>query len=73
MSTAAMRLRNPYLFEGTNAPGLETATFPGNHGTRAAGRRLGFVAEGRFRGAWPWQGVDHDGVVHGVLREEWAG
>lgn len=37
----------------------------------AAGRKLGFVEEARFRKARRWSGGVHDSVVMGVLREEW--
>lgn len=72
LGTSALRLWTGYLFEQTDTRRLDFATYSGNHGMLAIGRKLGFVEEGRFRKARPWQGVDHDSVVYGVLREEWV-
>jgi RimJ/RimL family protein N-acetyltransferase len=67
----ALALWTTYLFANTADRRLDFATYSGNEAMCAVGRRLGFVEEARFRQARPWQGVDHDGVVFGVLREEW--
>ncbi|ANN21571.1 hypothetical protein SD37_05540 [Amycolatopsis orientalis] len=69
--TEALRLWTTYLFSRTDALRLDFATFSGNPGMIAVGRRLGFVEEGRFRRARRWSGGVHDAVVYGVLREEW--
>ncbi|WP_181770406.1 GNAT family N-acetyltransferase [Amycolatopsis pittospori] len=69
--TEALRLRTTYLFSRTDALRLDFATFSGNPGMIAIGRRLGFVEEARFRRARRWAGGVHDAVVYGVLREEW--
>jgi len=69
--TEALRLWTTYLFSRTDALRLDFATFSGNPGMIAVGRRLGFVEEARFRRARRWPGGVHDAVVYGVLREEW--
>ncbi|QXV61620.1 GNAT family N-acetyltransferase [Amycolatopsis sp. TNS106] len=69
--TEALRMWTTYLFSRTDALRLDFATFSGNPGMIAVGRRLGFVEEGRFRRARRWSGGVHDAVVYGVLREEW--
>lgn len=69
--TEALRLWTTYLFARTDTLRLDFATFSGNPGMIAVGRRLGFVEEGRFRRARRWAGGVHDAVVYGVLREEW--
>ncbi|WP_158633072.1 GNAT family N-acetyltransferase [Amycolatopsis sp. WAC 01376] len=69
--TEALRLWTTYLFSRTDTLRLDFATFSGNPGMIAVGRRLGFVEEGRFRRARRWSGGVHDAVVYGVLREEW--
>ncbi|KAA2264326.1 GNAT family N-acetyltransferase [Solihabitans fulvus] len=70
--TEALRLWTGYLFASTDALRLDYATFSGNPGMIATGRKLGFVEEGRFRRARRWAGGVHDSVVLGVLREEWV-
>lgn len=69
--TEALRMWTTYLFSRTDALRLDFATFSGNPGMIAVGRRLGFIEEGRFRRARRWSGGVHDAVVYGVLREEW--
>ncbi|MFI9451642.1 GNAT family N-acetyltransferase [Amycolatopsis sp. NPDC052450] len=69
--TEALRLWTTYLFSRTDTLRLDFATYSGNPGMIAVGRRLGFVEEGRFRRARRWSGGVHDAVVYGVLRAEW--
>jgi RimJ/RimL family protein N-acetyltransferase len=69
--TEALYLWTSYLFSTTDALRLDFATFSGNPGMIAVGRRLGFIEEGRFRLARRWSGGIHDSVVYGVLRSEW--
>ncbi|MFB9906039.1 GNAT family N-acetyltransferase [Allokutzneria oryzae] len=69
--TDALRLWTGYLFETTDALRLDFATYSGNQGMTAVGRKLGFTEEARFRNARPWNGEVYDGLVFGVLREEW--
>ncbi len=71
IGSEALALWTTYLFAHTTDRRLDFATYSGNEAMCAVGRRLGFVEEARFRKARPWQGVDHDGLVFGVLREEW--
>jgi RimJ/RimL family protein N-acetyltransferase len=71
--TRALRLWTSYLFATTDAIRLDFATYSGNPAMIAIGRRLGYVEEGRFRGARRWAGGVHDAVVLGVLRQEWPG
>ncbi|MPV51347.1 GNAT family N-acetyltransferase [Pseudactinotalea sp. HY160] len=71
LGTEAMALWTSYLFDHTDALRLDFATYSGNPGMIAVGRRLGFVEEGRYRRARRWAGGVHDAVVMGVLREEW--
>lgn len=68
----ALALWTSYLFARTDWVRLDLATWSGNHGMVAVARALGFVEEGRFRRARVVDGVRHDAVVYGVLREEWA-
>ncbi|MFI7115794.1 GNAT family N-acetyltransferase [Amycolatopsis sp. NPDC049868] len=70
--TEALRMWTTYLFARTDTLRLDFATFSGNPGMIAVGRRLGFTEEGRFRRARRWAGGVHDAVVYGVLREEWG-
>ena len=71
IGSEALALWTTYLFAHTTDRRLDFATYSGNEAMCGVGRRLGFVEEARFRKARPWQGVDHDGLVFGVLREEW--
>ncbi len=72
LGTEAMALWTSYLFDHTDALRLDFATYSGNPGMLAVGRRLGFVEEARHRRARRWSGGVHDAVVMGTLREEWA-
>ncbi len=67
----ALALWTTYLFTHTKDRRLDLATYSGNEAMCAVARRLGFAEEARFRKARPWQGVDHDGLVYGMLREDW--
>ncbi|MCP3803550.1 GNAT family N-acetyltransferase [Allokutzneria sp. A3M-2-11 16] len=69
--TDALRLWTGYLFETTDALRLDFATYSGNPGMAAVGRKLGFTEEARFRNGRVLDGVAYDGLVFGVLREEW--
>lgn len=69
--TEALRLWTTYLFATTSVRRLDFATWSGNAGMLALGRRLGFVEEGRFREARVVDGRVYDSVVMGVLRGEW--
>lgn len=71
LGTEAMALWTSYLFDHTDALRLDYATYSGNPGMVAVGRRLGFVEEARHRQARRWAGGVHDAVVMGVLRAEW--
>lgn len=71
IGSEALALWTTYLFANTSDRRLDFATYSGNEAMCAVGRRLGFVEEARFRRARPWQGVAYDGLVFGVLREEW--
>lgn len=71
LASEALALWTTYLFGATDALRLDFATYSGNPGMLAVGRRLGFVEEARFRAARRWSGGVHDSVVMGVLRSEW--
>ncbi|UNX54904.1 GNAT family N-acetyltransferase [Georgenia sp. TF02-10] len=73
IATEALALWTSYLFAATDAQRLDFATYSGNPGMLAVGRRLGFTEEARLRRARRWAGGVHDAVVMGVLREEWEG
>ncbi|MBD5787849.1 GNAT family N-acetyltransferase [Cellulosimicrobium terreum] len=60
-----------YLFSATDWVRLDYATWSGNAPMLGVGRALGFTEEGRFRQARVVDGVRHDSVVMGVLRDEW--
>lgn len=71
LATEAMALWTSYLFDVTDTQRLDFATYSGNPGMLAVGRKLGFVEEARMRGARRWSGGVHDAIVMGVLRQEW--
>lgn len=71
IGSAAMARWTSYLFARTGARRLDFATYSGNPGMCAIGRKLGFTEEARFRQARPWAGEVYDSVVYGVLRTEW--
>ncbi|HKD97754.1 MAG TPA: GNAT family protein [Micromonosporaceae bacterium] len=71
IGTEAMALWTTYLFDTTAARRLDFCTYSGNAAMCGVGRALGFVEEGRFREARPWEGDVYDAVVYGVLRVEW--
>jgi RimJ/RimL family protein N-acetyltransferase len=70
---AALAAWTDLLFARTDWVRLDLATWSGNHAMTAVAGALGFVEEARFRRARVVDGVRHDAVVHGVLREEWLG
>jgi RimJ/RimL family protein N-acetyltransferase len=67
----ALALWTGYLFDTTDALRLDYATYSGNLGMIAIGRKLGFTREAVFRQARRWSGGVHDAIVFGVLRSEW--
>lgn len=67
----ALALWTTYLFDTTDALRLDYATYSGNPGMIAVGRKLGFTQEAVFRQARRWSGGIHDAIVFGVLRSEW--
>jgi RimJ/RimL family protein N-acetyltransferase len=69
--SAALALWTSYLFDTTDALRLDYATYSGNPGMIAVGRKLGFTQEAVFRQARRWSGGVHDAIVFGVLRSEW--
>jgi RimJ/RimL family protein N-acetyltransferase len=68
---AALALWTSFLFERTPWVRLDFATWSGNLAMLGVGKALGFVEEARFRHARVVDGVRHDSVVMGVLRDEW--
>ncbi|PUB24432.1 RimJ/RimL family protein N-acetyltransferase [Promicromonospora sp. AC04] len=68
---AALSLWTSFLFQRTPWVRLDFATWSGNRAMLGVGRALGFVEEARFRQARVVDGVRHDSVVMGVLRDEW--
>lgn len=69
--TEAMSRWSDYLFASTTVGRLDYATWSGNVGMCRIGPKLGYREEARFRKARLVEGVLHDAVVFGVLREEW--
>lgn len=67
----ALALWTTYLFDTTDALRLDFATYSGNPGMIAVGRKLGFTREAVFRQARRWSGGVHDAIVFGILRSEW--
>ena len=50
---------------------LDLRTWSGNAGMMRLAEKLGFTQEARFRKARIVDGVHHDGLGYGILREEW--
>ena len=71
LGTEAFGAWTDYIFATTSAVRLDFATWSGHPGMLGVGRRLGFVQEARFRRARVVDGVRHDAIVMGVLREHW--
>ncbi len=69
---AALSAWTSLLFARSDWVRLDLATWSGNAPMVALARSLGFVEEARFRRARVVDGVRHDALVYGVLREEWA-
>ena len=67
----ALALWTTVLFATTPWVRLDFATWSGNAAMLGVGKALGFVEEARFRQARVVDGVRHDSVVMGVLRDEW--
>jgi len=72
IGTECLVLWTDYLFARTDALRLDFATYSGNLGMLAVGRRAGYIEEARLRQARRWSGGVHDAVVMGVLRAEWV-
>lgn len=73
LGTEAFALWTSMLFRQTGAHRLDFATWSGNERMCRLGLRLGFTEEARLREAREVDGVKHDSVVYGVLRNEWVG
>lgn len=73
LGTEALGRWTEYLFaEMPQLVRLGLRTWSGNVGMMRVAARLGFVEEARFRRARIVDGVYHDSLGYGVLREEWA-
>jgi RimJ/RimL family protein N-acetyltransferase len=67
----ALRTLMRFVFDEMNLNRLDLDVFAFNQRAIAAYRKLGFVEEGRRRGAQYALGVQNDVIVMSVLRDEW--
>lgn len=67
----AMRTLMRFVFEEMNLNRLDLDVFAFNTRAIATYQKLGFVEEGRRRGAQYARGVQHDVISMSVLRDEW--
>ncbi len=67
----ALALWVDLLFELHDFHRMDLRTWSGHHGMCALAAKLGFVEEARFREARPVDGVRHDSMAFGILRQEW--
>lgn len=68
---AALRLWIDHLFNTCDVARVGLSTWSGNMAMARCAEALGFTLEGRLRRVRYHQGVYHDALRFGVLREEW--
>jgi RimJ/RimL family protein N-acetyltransferase len=68
----ALRLWIDHLFEAYDVARIGLSTWSGNPAMVRCAESLGFTLEGRLRRVRYHQGVYHDALRFGVLREEWC-
>ena len=69
---AALECWTDYLFLRADCERVGISTWSGNERMARLSMAMGFVEEGRFRGARAVKGVRFDALRFGLLKEEWA-
>ena len=72
IGTEAQRLLVDYLFSHTTAHRLQAGTEVDNVAEQRALERVGFVREGVMRGVHFRAGRWRDGIMYGLVRDDWA-
>ena len=73
IGTEAQRQLVDYLFSHTTAHRLQAGTEVDNLAEQRALEHAGFIREGVMRGVHFRDGLWRDGVVYGLLRDDWSG
>jgi RimJ/RimL family protein N-acetyltransferase len=71
IGTEALRLWVDYLFANSDVHRIALATWSFNPRMMRVAEKVGFVHEGVQREARQWRGEWLDGILYGMLREEW--